>query len=132
MDEAAGRLAGGLTRRQALERAGIAVAATTLPVAFTSRATRRSAQDLRVVIVGGGMAGLGCALRLHQHGVAGAVYEYNADRAGGRIFTLRGFFDEGEYAEQHGEFISSEHTATRALAGAYGLHLDNVDRYPPH
>jgi monoamine oxidase len=132
VDEAAGRLAGGLTRRQALERAGIAVAATTLPVAFTSTATRRSAQDMRVVIVGGGMAGLGCALRLHQHGVASSVYEYNADRAGGRVFTLRGFFDEGQYAEQHGEFISSEHTATRALAGAYGLHLDNVDRYPPH
>src|SRR5579862_8307675 len=79
VDEADGRLAGGLTLRQALERAGIAVAATTLPAAFTSRATRLSAHDMRVVIVGGGMAGLGCALRLHQHGVACEVYEYNAD-----------------------------------------------------
>lgn len=135
VDEAAGLLdaaEGGLTRRQALERAGLAVAATTLPVAFTSRSTRGTAHDRRVVIVGSGMAGLGCALRLHRHGIASQVYEYNPARAGGRVQTLRGFFDEAQYTEQHGEFISSEHTATRRLAAAYGLALDNVNAYPPH
>ncbi len=37
-----------------------------------------------------------------------------------------------QFAEQHGEFISSEHTATRRLAASFGLTLDNVSRYPPH
>jgi monoamine oxidase len=86
-----------------------------------------------VVIIGSGLAGLGCAYRLWaSHGVRSDVYEYNAVRAGGRVFTLRGFFDGGQYAEQHGEFISSEHTEVRRLATAFGLHQDNVDAYPPH
>ena len=62
--------------------------------------------------VGSGLAGLGCAYRLwRQHGLRSEVYEYNAHRIGGRVQTLHGFFDAGQYAEQHGEFISSEHTA---------------------
>jgi hypothetical protein len=48
------------------------------------------------------------------------------------VQTLRGFFDAGQYAEQHGEFISSEHTQMRKLAASFGLRLDNVLRYPPH
>jgi monoamine oxidase len=135
VDEAAGLLdsqPGGITRRQALERAGLAAAALTLPVAFTSRTSRHAAAGRRVVIVGSGMAGLGCALRLHRHGIASTVYEWNPERAGGRVQTLHGFFAEGQYTEQHGEFISSEHTATRRLAAAYGLTLDNVNVYPPH
>jgi protoporphyrinogen oxidase len=36
-----------------------------------------------VVIVGSGLAGLGCAFRLwRRHGVRSEVYEYNAERAG--------------------------------------------------
>ena len=83
-----------------------------------------------MVIIGSGIAGLGCAYRLWAaHGIRSEVYEYNADRAGGRIFTLRNFFDAGQYTEQHAEFISSEHTATRRLAARFGLALDNVDAY---
>jgi monoamine oxidase len=135
VEEAAAMLdsaAAGITRREALERAGLAAAALTLPVAFTARGARGGPHDRRVVIVGSGMAGLGSALRLQRHGIASEVYEANAERAGGRIQTLRGFFADGQYTEQHAEFISSEHTATRRLAAAYGLDLDNVDVYPPH
>jgi monoamine oxidase len=86
-----------------------------------------------VVIIGSGIAGLGCAYRLQaRHGIASEVYEYNAHRAGGRIHTLRGFFAGGQYAEEHGEFISSEHTQMRRLAAGFGLTLDNVNAYPPH
>jgi monoamine oxidase len=131
LDEAAERFESGLTRRQALGRIGVAAAAVSLPAAYATRASA-SAQSRRVVIVGSGMAGLGCALRLHQHGVRSEVYEYNQHAAGGRIFTLRDFFAGGQYTEQHAEFISSEHTATRALAHRYGLTLDNVNVYPPH
>jgi monoamine oxidase len=85
------------------------------------------------VILGAGLAGLGCAFRLwHEHGVRSVVYEANPVRAGGRVHTLHGYFAGGQYTEEHGEFISSEHSRMRKLAAAFGLTLDNVNRYPPH
>ena len=90
--------------------AGAAALAAAVPIAWPQRAAASTRP--RVVIVGSGLAGLGCAYRLWRgHGLRSEVYEYNAHRIGGRVQTLRGFFDGGQYAEQHGEFISSEHTA---------------------
>jgi monoamine oxidase len=123
-----------VSRRQVLGGAGAAVIATAIPLARPQRAAARAARPgPRIVIVGSGLAGLGCAFRLWvEHGLRSDVYEYNPHRIGGRVYTLRGFFDAGQYAEQHGEFISSEHTQMRRLAAAFGLRLDNVNRYPPH
>jgi len=135
---AAGGAAGGdsvLSRRTVLGGAGAAAMAATFPAAFrrTGHAAPGSGHSPRVVIVGSGLAGLGCAYRLwRRHGIRSEIYEYNPARAGGRVYTLHGFFDAGQFAEQHGEFISSEHTATRHLAASFGLRLDNVNRYPPH
>ena len=79
---------------------------------------------------GGGIAGLGCAYRLWlRHGIAASVYEYNT-LAGGRIRTLRGYFDDDQLVEEHAEFVNPEHTATLALAHSFGLSLDNTDKYP--
>ena len=123
-----------ISRRAVLGGAGGAAAAAALPAAFgRAGAAAGSGHRPRVVIIGSGLAGLGCAYRLwRRHGIRSEIYEYNPDRPGGRVFTLRGFFDAGQYAEQHGEFISSEHTAMRRLAASFGLTLDNVNRYPPH
>jgi monoamine oxidase len=84
-----------------------------------------------VVIAGAGIAGLGCAYRLwRRHGIRAGVYEYNT-RAGGRIRTLRGYFDDGQIVEKHAEFINPEHTAMLKLAKSFGFSLDNCDKYPP-
>jgi monoamine oxidase len=95
--------------------------------------TRSAARDRakpKVVIVGSGIAGLGCAYQLwRQHGISAQVYEYNT-RPGGRIKTLRGFFDDHQLVEEHAEFINPEHTKTLALAKSFGLTLDNTDKYP--
>jgi monoamine oxidase len=97
----------------------------------TPGSIRRQGQGERIIIVGSGIAGLGCAHRLWQeHGIATEVYEYNAERPGGRLYTLRNYFDGSQYAEEHAEFISSEHTATRALAMSLGLILDDVEEFP--
>ena len=83
-----------------------------------------------MVIVGAGIAGLGCAYNLwSQHGIQADVYEYNTI-PGGRIRTLRGYFDDGQLVEEHAEFINPEHTKTLALAKSFGLTLDNTDKYP--
>jgi monoamine oxidase len=125
-----------MSRRQVLR--GSAAAAFTATLSAGACAQSRPARaggerTPRVVVIGSGIAGLGCAFRLWmRHGIRSDVYEYNADRPGGRIHTLRGFFAAGQYAEQHGEFISSEHTEMRRLAAGFGLTLDDVNAYPPH
>ena len=122
--EGQARAGGGLSRRQVLRGAAGAGLAAAAPRASRPAAARAAARPgPRVVIVGSGIAGLGCAYRLRaRHGIASEVYEYNAGRAGGRIHTLRGFFAGGQYAEEHGEFISSEHTAMRRLAAELRPH----------
>lgn len=85
-------------------------------------ALAKTAGAPRIVIVGGGLAGMTCAYRLRQRGVASTVYDANAN-VGGRTWTLRGFFDDGQITEHGGEFISSEHKAVADLAVEMGLEL---------
>ena len=47
----------------------------------------------RIVIIGGGLAGLTCAYRLQTRGITSTIYEA-APRLGGRCFTKRGFFQD--------------------------------------
>ena len=83
-----------------------------------------------MVVVGAGIAGLGCAYELwREHAIRAEVYEWSA-RPGGRIQTLRGYFDDRQLVEEHAEFINPEHTATLALARDLHLSLDNTERYP--
>jgi monoamine oxidase len=123
------------SRRRFLQSTGAAAAA--IPAVAAARragaASRRpgSPGGGRVVIAGAGIAGLGCAYRLwRRYGIRSDVYEYNT-LPGGRIRTLRGYFEDGQIVEEHAEFINPEHTATLALASNFGLTLDNCDKYPP-
>ena len=91
---------------------------------------QRPARDPRVVIVGAGAAGLTCAYRLHQAGVASRVFEAS-DRIGGRTWTLRNYFAQGQIAEHGGEFISLGQHEVQRLAKELGLQLINVNRHEP-
>ena len=84
------------------------------------------ARDARVVVIGAGVAGLRCAHRLRQSGITAQVYEA-ADRIGGRTFSVTDFFADGQVAEHGGEFISTEHNATRNLARNLGLRLEVIN-----
>ena len=95
--------------------AGVAAASALGPVAV--RAAR--ARDARVVVIGAGVAGLRCAHQLRQSGITAQVYEA-AGRIGGRTFSVTDFFADGQVAEHGGEFISTEHNATRNLARNLG------------
>jgi monoamine oxidase len=97
--------------------------------ATSGRATSGGATP-EVVIVGSGIAGLGCAYKLwREHGIRARVYEYNTV-PGGRIRTLRGYFEDLQHVEEHAEFVNPEHTKTLDLANSLGLTLDNADHYP--
>ena len=126
-----GRPAGRITRRSLLQAAGGTAVTLGLGSVWPDGSHARADPEARVVVVGGGIAGLGCAYRLwREHGIRAKVYEWS-DRPGGRVHTLRGYFDDGQLVEEHAEFINPEHTATLALARHLHLGLDNTERYPP-
>jgi monoamine oxidase len=84
----------------------------------------------RIAIIGGGLAGLRCAdILWNEAGLFAPVFDWN-DHVGGRVGTLRNYFVNNQITEQHGEFISSEHSATLKLAQDFGLDLWNTNAYP--
>jgi monoamine oxidase len=122
----------GVNRREFLSATGTLVAAATVgSVAWPGKVVARGGRNQpRIVIVGGGIAGLRCAHKLWtERGIRSTVYEWD-DRVGGRVETLRNYFDNGQIVEQHGEFISSEHASMLALASRYSLSLDLAGSYP--
>jgi len=112
------------TRRGFLQEAAAAGAATAAFGVFAQRA-RAAAPAGRVVVVGAGLAGLSAAYRLKQAGINAEVYEAS-DRIGGRCWTLRGFFADGQLVERGGELIDQGHFAMRNLANELGFKLDNL------
>jgi monoamine oxidase len=83
----------------------------------------------RVAIVGAGLAGLRCAHQLWTEAgtpIASTVYEANAERAGGRCWSLRDFFGAGSIDEHGGSFIDTRHARMRRLVAQLGLELEVV------
>jgi monoamine oxidase len=113
----------GMTRREVIAGGtGLALAAALsgpLPRAL-------AASSPPIVVVGAGLAGLSCAYQLKQAGIRADIYEAAPDRVGGRCWTLRNYFDQGQIAEHGGELIDQGHTEIRQLAQSLGLSLDNL------
>lgn len=108
-------------RQSAAASAGLLLAACTpLP---------RRTDERDVVIVGAGIAGLVCAHRLRQAGVGVKLYEAQ-ERVGGRIWSLRSHFADGQVCELGGELIDSGHARMRALVAEFGLALDDLAEDP--
>ncbi|MGN6587198.1 MAG: flavin monoamine oxidase family protein [Solirubrobacterales bacterium] len=110
-------------RRRELLAGGAGLAAAAMLSGPLPRALAATAP--RVVVVGGGLAGLTCTYRLKQAGVRAQLYEAS-DRLGGRCWTRRGDFAEGQIGEHGGELIDQGHTEIRQLAQELGLDLDNL------
>ena len=120
--------ASGTTRREFVKRSGIvgagalAIGGGLAPLASGARA--RQNDDVRVV-VGAGLAGLTAAYRLKRRGVRATVIEGNT-RIGGRCWSGRGLFDDGQIIEHGGELIDTGHREIGRLARDLRLHLDDV------
>lgn len=111
---------GAITRRKLLTGAAVGAAALALP-----RQARAGGPQPSIAIVGGGIAGLTCALTLRDKGYASTVYEA-AGRIGGRMFTNTSSYFGGQVTEWCGELIDSGHRTIRNLAARFSLPLDNL------
>jgi monoamine oxidase len=110
------------TRRQLLA-GGAGAAAVAAATRFAPAA--RAADPPRIVVVGAGLAGLSCVYRLKQAGYTAQIHEAS-DRIGGRCWSIRGVWADGQVSEHGGELIDQGHTAIRQLAQQLGLKLDNL------
>jgi monoamine oxidase len=122
VEDAAAQAAPGITRREALRRAGIAGAG--LALSGVAAAPARAATAPRIVVVGAGLAGLSAAYDLKQAGYAAQIHEAHPSRVGGRCWSFK--FANGQVAEHGGELIDQSHTEVRQLAQSLGLTLDNL------
>jgi monoamine oxidase len=111
-----------LTRRQLTWDAAQLAAASVLGACASSEEKRPG--DMRVAVIGAGIAGLHCAYRLHQSGVDVTVFEASS-RVGGRMFTAREKDYGGQIFELGGELIDSNHATMLALAKELALTLDD-------
>jgi monoamine oxidase len=118
-----GTSAPGTTRRTFLARSG-ALTAGAMAAGWPVQAAR-AAGGPRIVVVGAGLAGLTATYRLQQAGYAPQLYEAS-DRAGGRCWTIRGQFADGQIAEHGGELIDNGHLEMKHLVQELGFDLDNL------
>src|SRR6476661_1301457 len=115
------------TRRKFLKGAGATVVGASLLGRLAEPGNARGAPPpgTRIVVVGAGLAGLTCAYRLQQAGYAAQIFEASG-RIGGRCYTGRGDFADGQIYEHGGELIDSNHIEMKQLAQELGFTLDNL------
>jgi monoamine oxidase len=111
----------GPTRRQLIKTGGAALAAAT--VFGPARLFGSSAP--RIVIVGGGIAGLNAALTLQDAGYGSTIYEASS-RVGGRMHSDTTSWAEGQVSEHCGELVDSRHKAILGLAKRFDIPVDDL------
>ncbi len=115
----------GVSRRSLLRGSALLAAGSLWTPSWLSRAAadpEPSSTDATpsVLVVGAGIAGLTCAYRLRQRGIQARVIEA-ATRVGGRMYSLRNTFPDGQLTELGGELIDSNHSALLNLAWDLGI-----------
>jgi monoamine oxidase len=115
-----------LGRRRALARAAALSAAGCVPMLATAAAPAPGGSAAsRILVVGAGLAGLCATDALARAGIVARLYEASP-RLGGRCYSERRVFADGQVAERGGELIDTGHTEIRTLAAQMGLVLDDL------
>jgi monoamine oxidase len=126
------------TRREILKRGAVAGAGIVAGSAYLADHAHaaRGASPPRIAIIGGGIAGLACALALQDKGVAADIYE-SSSRVGGRMHSDwqefgTNFWDNGQQAELCGELIDSNHKTILQLSQRFGLSVVDLLQAQPN
>ena len=115
-----------IPRRKFIKQASIASFGTLLATEMWSCKTK---SDIRIAIIGGGIAGLTAAHYLNKQGFKPTIYEA-AKRTGGRVMSATGLLAEGITTELGGEFIDSSHQDMLDLCKEF--HLNFLDMQAPN
>src|SRR5712671_2535583 len=99
-----------------------AVAAASMAASTTSLRAAAPAPTETVLVVGAGLAGLSAAHRLREAGKRVIVIEARP-LPGGRVRTLRGYFDDGIYAELGAARVAESHEYVLNWVNDLGLSL---------
>ena len=83
-----------------------------------------------MLIIGAGIAGLTAGYRLRQAGVPIRIIEAQ-NRVGGRMYSLRNFFADGQVCELGGELVDTNHERIRALAAELRIEFDDLSTDDP-
>jgi len=83
---------------------------------------RASLRGTSVIVAGAGLAGLTAAYELSRRGAQVTVVEAR-DRVGGRVWTMRDGFCNGQHAEAGADLIDPDQEAIRRLAKDVGVTL---------
>lgn len=114
-----------IPRRRFIKQASVASIGTLLATEMWSCKTKK---DIRIAIIGGGIAGLTATHYLNKQGFKPTIYEATK-RTGGRIMSATGLLAEGITTELGGEFIDSSHKDMLNLCKE--LHLNFLDMQAP-
>ena len=87
-------------------------------------------KQIRIAIVGAGIAGLNAALTLQDAGLACNIYEAS-DRIGGRMHSDATTWADGLVSEWCGEFVDSDHRTIKGLISRFGLKTIDLGRALP-
>ena len=114
-----------LTRRTLLRSSAAAAGAAALSPLLDWSAYARGQPKGPIAIVGGGVAGLTAAYRLHQAGKTPIVFEAS-NRWGGRMFTRYDCY-KGMFCELGAEFVDSNHDDLQELLDEFGLKTQKLE-----
>ena len=112
------------SRRDFLKLAAAGSAAT------LARPSKVFAVAPRIVIVGGGIAGLHAALTLHDAGLSSTVYEASA-RLGGRMHSDTTSWLNNQVSEHCGELIDTGHKTILGLAKRFKIGVADLSGAQP-
>lgn len=114
------------SRRRFLENSGKAALVGGLLPAGVPKIFDRALKP-KIVIVGGGMAGLSALHTLRKKGLDATIYE-SSNRTCGRIFSVNNAMGEGTWTEFGGEFVDTDHKDMWDLAREFKLELVDFEQ----
>lgn len=103
---------------------GVAMALPACRTLTAHRSDAKSTSGRRVVILGGGLAGLTAAYYLREAGVTPSIYEA-LPTIGGRVRTQKPFNKDGMFLDLGGEFVDPNQHQLVALASELGVQIED-------